>query len=180
MNSSLMTESCINLNSHRKTLLTTSLSGVILTEVMENFLSILNHVIKNSVVKKRLLMPEKNLIDIAKETGYSNMIIITMSLGYPVGICFIDLIQDLKLNVSITSYECINVKNSIASKNTYLTSKTKQKLNELQEFVFNFFSHPENFYDVNTILFPCCHYDNDMKFTHSLDNLFISFIIKLP
>jgi len=177
----MMTESRIDFNSHRKTLLTTSLSGVILTDVMEDLLFILNHVIQNSMVKKRLLMSEKKLIESARETEYSNIIIITMSLGYPVGICFIDLTQNLKLNVPIISYESINDKIAIINNNSYLATKNaNQKLNELQEFIFNFFSQPGNLFDLSTILFPCSDHDNDMKFTHSLNNLIISFIIKLP
>lgn len=125
-------------------------------------------------------MSEKKLIESAKLSGYSNIIIITMSLGYPVGICFIDLIQNLKINLPITSYECINNKNTIINNNTYLTKNAKQKLNEHQEFIFNFFFQPGNLYDLSTILFPCSDSDNDMKFNHSLNNLSISFIIKLP
>ncbi|XP_022174413.1 uncharacterized protein LOC111036626 [Myzus persicae] len=179
MNSSEMMESCLDLKSCRKTMLTTSLSGIILTEVMENFLSILNHVIQNSIIQERSLMSEKKLIDSARETGYSNIIIITMSLGYPVGICFIDLKQNLKLSTSVTSYKCFSDTKSI-SKNTCLTKKNKQKLNVVQEFIYSFFTQPGNLCNVNTILFPCHDNCTDMKFTHTLDNLMISFIIKLP
>lgn len=97
-----------------------------------------------------------------------------MSFGYPVGICFIDLIQSLKLNVPITSYEFINDKIAIINNNTYLDTNAKQKWNELQELIFNFSSQLGNLYDLS------CDHDNDMKFTHSLNNLVISFIIKLP
>jgi len=174
MNDSVM----MDLKSHRKTMLTTSMSGVILGEATKNILSILNRVIENSIIVGRSLMSENKLIDTARETGYSNIIIILMNLGYPVGISFIDLIHNLKLNVTVTSYECFNNKNA---KDTYLTTKSKQKLNKHQQFIFNFFSKPGNLNDcVNGILFPCPDNWNDMKFTHNLGNLMISFIIKLP
>ncbi|XP_060870548.1 uncharacterized protein LOC132944986 [Metopolophium dirhodum] len=177
MNNSVM----MDLKSHRKTMLTTSLSGVILAEVTENILSILNHVIENSIIVGRSLMSEKKLIDTARETGYSGIIIILTNLGYPVGISFIDLIHNLKLNVTVTSYKCFNNKNAINNKDTYLTTKNEQKLNELQQFIFNFFSKPGDLKDcVNRILFPCPDNCYDMKFTHNLGNLIISFIIKLP
>ncbi|XP_016657842.1 uncharacterized protein LOC100573532 isoform X2 [Acyrthosiphon pisum] len=173
MNNSVM----LDLKSHRKTMLTTSLSGVIVAEVTENILSILNRVIENSIIIGRSLMSEKKLIDTARETGYSNIIIILMNLGYPVGISFIDLMHNLKLNVTVTLYKCFNNKNAINSKNTsYLNTK-----NEHQQFILNFFSKPGNLNDnVNRILFPCPDNCNDMKFTHNLGNLMISFIIKLP
>jgi len=177
MNNSVM----MDLKSHRKTMLTTSLSGVILAVVTENILSILNHVIENSIIVGRSLMSEKKLIDTARETGYSDIIIILTNFGYPVGISFIDLIHNLKLNVAVTSYKCFNNKNAINCRNTYLTTKNEQKLNELQQFIFNFFSKPGDLKDfMNRILFPCPDNCNDMKFTHNLGNLMISFIIKLP
>ncbi|CAI6343092.1 unnamed protein product [Macrosiphum euphorbiae] len=181
LDGSLMNNSAMmDLKSHRKTMLTTSLS-VILAEVTKNILSILNHVIENSIVVGRSLMSEKKLIDTARETGYSDIIIILMNLGHPVGISFIDLIHNLKLNVTITSFKCFNNINAINSNNTYLSTKNEQKLNELQQFIFNFFSKPGNLNDyVNRILFPCPDNWNDMKFTHTLGNLMISFIIKLP
>lgn len=170
----------MDLKSHRKTILTTSLSGVSLTAITENFLSILKHVIVNSIIEGRSFMSEKKLIDTARENRYTNIIIIHMNLGYPDGLSFIDLIQNLKLNVTVTSYKCVKNTNAINSKNTYLTTKNDQKLNALQQFIFNFFSNSENHNDVKRIFFPCPDNCNDMIFTHNLGNLMISFIIKLP
>jgi len=161
-----------------KTMLTTSLSGTTLTNDMKNLLSILNNIIDNSKIQMRMsqeLVSEKKLIDTARSTGFTNIIIIMTNL---VGISFLDLKKNQKMNIKITSIKNLNVGNAINNNNnTQLTTKNKGKFNKLQEFVLNFFYPSGNLHDVNNILIPCCDNCNTMKFNHSLSGVCFNMIL---
>lgn len=178
MKNSELKVNCIDLKSYRKTMLTTSLSGVKLTSVTKNLLTIINDMIENSKIQDRSLMSENKLISTARDIGYTNILIIVMNFGYPIGISFIDLQQNLKLHVKVTSYKHFNNENAAnINKNSCLTPKNEQKLNELHEFIFSFFSKSEEL-NVNKILFPCHNNCNDMEFIHT--SVGLSFTMILP
>lgn len=157
-----------------KTLLTTSLSGVVLVPKIKNLLSIFNDMIPNSEVKMRFLISENKLMQLAAVEGFTNMVIINMQLGNPIGLYFIDIIKHIKMYVVLKSYECHDYeKLPFKIKAPLLVIKSIGKLNEFQEYVIHFFSeicktHTKEI-NAEKMNFECN--DSQIKFTYNLAGL---------
>lgn len=124
-----------------RTLLTTSLSSGLLNQKMDFFLSVLNSIIPNSTIKTRLLVSEMSLINTAQNDGYTHIIIIVMSLGYPSGLNCIDILNNLKMYAELTSFTCKNDADIFCCMEyPKLVINCEKKLNTFQDFIFYFFS----------------------------------------
>lgn len=161
----------------RKTLLTTSLSGVKLAPRVNDLVSIFSDIIPNSAVKTRLLISENKLCQLAVEEGFTNIIIINMLLANPIGLYLIDFLKNIKIKVGFSSYKCLDYEKLVfKAKTPPIVVKSFGKLNEFQESTVQFFSEicETNCKQINAekINFEC--YDSHIEFTYNLAGLHFS------
>lgn len=165
-----------------KTLLTTSLCSSLIKEI-EDILFIFNHIIPNSTIQKRMLSSENNLIQTALNIGYTNIIIIVVHLGHPVGITLIDLLQYVKIILTLTSVkynEHGNIKDKI--KTPFLVIDEHNESDKTQVFVQTFFknilSNQSNTWGEDIMNIIHCDNCHAMKFVYS--SIGLSFCLGLP
>jgi len=169
MNDSVVIDNDKQPRSHNNpmTLLTTSLSGVQLSDETKYLIAYLNYIIPNSIIQTRLFISEANLIKIAVIEGYNNIIIVLMQSGNPVGLCFLDLIQQVKLNIKLSSY--VFDKHCSKVENPKLFIENYKKLNKSQECIIHFLlsniPKSNDDPDANTIILKCCNH-KVIKFKH--------------
>ncbi|VVC39408.1 Zinc finger, RING-type,Zinc finger, RING/FYVE/PHD-type,Anticodon-binding [Cinara cedri] len=159
-------------NSNTKVLLTTSVFGLTLSKIINNFILILNAIIPNSKIQKRLFISESNLIEAAMNESFTHICIIIMHQGFPTDLCFLNLLENKKHIVSLSSFKCVC--------NEYIFDKIKtpqllitkyDKLSKPQEFILDYisaifqkqFETPK----VNDISITFCDDGKQIKFKYS-------------
>lgn len=155
-----------------KTLLTTGLSGIDVSKTVKDLLLIFNDIIPNSTILRRELVSEQSLVSSAMNHGYTNIIIINMQFGKPVGLTFFDLLAPFKTFATLTSFGCFKYENIVSKieKPQLVMNYNKNLMKGSHELILQFFSTilPKKsgceFNDAKTINITYCNDCQSAKF----------------
>lgn len=177
-------------NTNVKVLLTTSLSGFLLSKIMGDFLFILNAIIPNSTIQKRLMISESNLISAAINENFTHVLVIIMRNNFPHELYFLNLLKNVKLAALTRSFNCCAFDDYIMDRNhtPRLSVIKPERLNKSQEFIYNYFSEifpiPEQKRNISCsiddISVMTCSDDPQIKFNYKAASLSFTIIPHKP